>query len=292
MKEKTTLADAYLLKHFYGTCTGHHKESIGCDGVKLLREEYSWNDVILDGEMTCRDCMFATDRKGIYYGKQTFSDGFENQEYVAVKIRSQEEFEAVCGRISPNVRGITIRGAFHDGSPLEKFKNLEFIVLSGQRIHCFWDISKNPELRIITVYGNDHLSSLAGLEKAKKLECIQFLTDTSRLSAVKIDSLAPLSGLKDLREVILSGTEPLDHNIDHLISLPNLQYLWVSPNVFPMECYARFEAKKFMLSEEFGIYCDDGANIFPYGKGKRILRSAEQKNNYLHQYMELYKQFK
>lgn len=292
MKEKTSMADAYLLKHFYETCAIDNKKSIGCDGINLLREEYSWNDVILDGEKKCGDCIFATDRRGVYYGKQTFSNGFENQEYISMKIQSQDELESVCKRISRNVRGITVRGAFLDGSPFEKFKNLEFIVLSDQRIRCFWDISKNPELRIITVYGNHHLLSLDGLEKAEKLECIQLLTNASGLSTIKIDSMAPLSGLKNLREVILSGIEPLDHNIDYLISLPNLQYLWVSPNVFPTECYAKFEAKKFMLSEEFGIYCYDGEDVYPYGKGKRVLHNAEQKNKYLHQYMKLLKQFK
>lgn len=35
MKERTTLADTYLLEHFYETCTAPDKESIHCGGVKL-----------------------------------------------------------------------------------------------------------------------------------------------------------------------------------------------------------------------------------------------------------------
>lgn len=292
MKERTSLADTYLLKHFYETCTDPDKKSIHCDGVKLWRKEYAWIDVFLCGEATCGECPFAADRKGIYYGKRTFSPGFEEQEYVDLKIRSQEEFESVCERVSPNVRGIRIFESFVDGSPLEKFDKLEFISLSGQKISRFWDLSKNPELRFINICANRHFSSLAGLEKAKKLECLHLWTHTSQLSSIKIDSLAPLAGLKDLKDVTLSGVEPLDHNIDYLIDLPALRYLWVSPNVFPMECYARFEAKKFMLGAEYGIYADEDNDIFPFGKGKRVLHGAEQKNRYLHEYMELFKQFK
>ena len=248
--------------------------------------------MFLCGESTCRDCPFAADRKGIYRGKRTFSPGFEEQEYVDLKLRSQEELEFVCSRISPDVRGIRIWGAFSDGSPLEKFKKLEYIELTDQRIPCFWDLSENPELRYITVCANRHFASLAGLEKAKKLECLHLWTAASQLSSIKIDSLAPLAGLKDLKDVILSGVEPTDHNMDYLIDLPGLRYLWVSPNVFPMECYARFEAKKFMLGEEYGIYADEGDDTYPWGKGKRVLHGAEQKTNFLRQYMELVRQFR
>ena len=45
----------------------------------------------------------------------------------------------------------------------------------------------------------------------------------------------------------------------------------ISPNLFPTECYAKFEAKRFKLSEEYGIYCEDGGDIYPFGKGKRVM---------------------
>ena len=74
--------------------------------------------------------------------------------------------------------------------------------------------------------------------------------------------------------------------------MPKLDYLWISPNVFPIECYAEFEAKRFKLSEEYGIYHEDEDDIFPYGKGKRIMHTSEQKKKYLKQYNELMQQFK
>ena len=76
-----------------------------------------------------------------------------------------------------------------------------------------------------------------------------------------------------------------------LIELPSHEYLWISPNLFPVECYAEFEAKKFKLSDEYGIYCEDEYDIFPYGKGKGTMHTAEQKEKYLKQYNELMKKY-
>ena len=90
-----------------------------------------------------------------------------------------------------------------------------------------------------------------------------------------------------LKEVIISATEPQDHNMDYLIVLEALEYLWISPNLFPMECYAKFEAKKFMLSQEYGIYLEGDGDILPYGKGKRVMHTAEQKEKYLREYRKL-----
>lgn len=287
MREKTSLADKYLLKHFYETCSQNSKDNIHCCGVELIDENYSWLDVVLDGYKKCGNCEFAIERQGFYYGKGCYSKNFEKQEYVSLEnIKSQEEFEIVCEKINQNVKGITVSGAIMDASPFESFEKLEFVALSDQKIEHFWNICKNPNLRILSVYGNKHLKSLKGIEEAKRLECIQFLSSVSSINTVKIDSLKPLSKLPKLKEVILSATEPLDHNIDYLIELDQLEYLWISPNLFPIGCYAKFEAKKFMLSDEYGIYIEDGEDIFPYGKGKRVMHTKEQKQKYLLEYFK------
>lgn len=291
MKEKTTLADKYLFEHFYQTCTIESKNMINCRGIKL-DDNYSWIDVILDGEKTCGECSYCIERQGFYYGKNKFSENFENQEFVTLnKIRTQEEFESVCKRISSRIKGIVIRGAVSDASPLECFKSLEFVVFEGQRMTKFWDTSQNPKLRILTVWVNKNLKSLSGIERAENLECLQFYTSFSDVSVHKIDSLEPLSKLEKLKEIIISATEPIDHNIDYLINLPNLDYLWISPNLFATECYAKFEAKKFKLSDEYGIYCEESDDIYPYGKGKRTMHTAEQKQRYLAEYSKLLQKY-
>ena len=239
MKEKTTAADRYLFEYFYQTCTAESKNKINCRGVEIC-DDYSWIDVILDGERTCRECEFRTERQGFYYGKNEYSATFEKQEFVTLsKIRTQKEFEEVCEKISPNAKGIVIRGAVLDASPLERFTDLEFVVFEGQRIAQFWNISKTPNLRMLTIWMNKNLKSLSGLEDAVDLECLQFYTSFSDVAVHKIASWAPISNLEKLKEVVISATEPLDHNIDYLIDLPNLEYLWISPNLFPMECYAK-----------------------------------------------------
>ena len=292
MKEKTTVADRYLFERFYQTCTAESKNKIKCRGVTLC-DGYSWIDVILDGEKTCRECEFRDERQGFYYGKNEFSKNFGEQEFVTLsKIRTQEEFEEACKRISPGVKGIVIRGAVLDASPLERFTGLEFVVFEGQRIAQLWNISKTPNLRMLTIWMNKNLKSLSGLEDATNLECLQLYTPFSDFAVHKIVSLAPISNLKKLKEVIISATEPLDHNIDYLIGLPSLEYLWISPNLFPTECYAKFEAKKLRLSDEYGIYCEEKDDIYPYGKGKRVMHGADRKKRYLSHYNKLLQKYK
>lgn len=287
MKEKTTIADQYLFKNFYQTCTEQSKKTINCRGIELC-EDYSWMDVILDGEKTCTECEFSAERQGFYFGKNEFSANFEKQEFVTLeKIRTQEEFEKVCERISAVVKGIVVRGAVSDASPLERFELLEFVVFEGQRITRFWDTSKTPNLRMLTIWMNKNLKSLSGLENASNMECLQFYTSFSDVAVHKIESFSPISKLSNLKELIVSAIESLDHNIDYLIDLPNLEYLWISPNLFPTASYAKFEAKKFMLSDEYGIYCEENDDIYPYGKGKRVMHTAEQKKRYLSEYNEL-----
>ncbi len=293
MKEKTTIGDKYLLEHFYQTCSQESKDSIKCNGIERLPEIYSWIDVILDGEKQCRECEFITERQGFYYGKGVFSESFETKEYVTLnKIGTQEEFERVCGIISRDVKGIVIRGAVSDPTVLEDFEKLEFVSFEGHRFERFWNTANNPELRIINVWSNKHLKSLDGLEGAEKLEFIQFLTGTSDIAIHRFESLKPLSELPELKEVILSGNAPSDCNIDYLIGLPKLDYVWLSPNLFPIEEYAKFEARKFKIYDEYGIYLhkeykDGSYDIWPFGKGKRTMHTLEQKQRYLEYYREL-----
>ena len=292
MKEITTIADRYLFEHFYGNCSAESKCEKNCRGL-VLDEGYSWLDVILDGERICGECEHRTEWQGFYYGKNKFSEGFGDKEYVTLnKIRTQAEFALVCAKINTQVKGIVIRGAVEDASPLECFGALEFVVFEGQRMARLWDMSKNPYLRMLTLWMNKNLKSLNGIENAANLECLQFYTLFSDVAVHKIESLAPISALGKLKELIVTATEPADHNIDYLVDLPSLEYLWISPNLFPTECYAKFEAKRFKLSEEYGIYCEDGGDIYPFGKGKRVMHTADQRQRYLNEYNAFIQKYK
>ena len=74
--------------------------------------------------------------------------------------------------------------------------------------------------------------------------------------------------------------------------LDSLEYLWISPNLFPMECYARFEAQKFKLSDEYGIYCDESDQSYPYGKGRRVMSTPAAKEKYLREYNLILEKYK
>ena len=292
MKEKTTLADRYLYEHFYESCTVESKLSIGCSGVEL-DADYSWFQVVLCGEKKCRECAFRFENQGFYYGKNDFSNSFINQEFVRLKnIRSQEEFEAVCGKICNEIRGIIIDGNVSDASSLERFEKLEFVVFEGHRLSRFWNTAKNPKLRMLTVWINKHLQSLSGLEYAENLECLQFYKAPSDVGSHRVESFEPLSKLPRLKELILSSTGSFDADMEYLIRIPSLEYLWISPNLFSTESYAKFEAKKFKIFDEYGIYLEEFHDIYPYGKGKRVMHTAEQKKRYLAQYNEFLQKYR
>ena len=291
MREKTTFADRYLLEHFYETCFSESKSLLNCSGVVIDMpngQEYSWIDVLLNGERQCRNCAHVSERQGFYLGKGKYSANFGSQEYVTLNnVRSDEEFASVCENINPDVKGIVMRAAILDPSLLERFSELEFVVFENQRISRFWNTAYTPKLKAVTLWMNKHLKSLDGLENAENLECLQFYSSFSDTAVHKINSFKAISKLPKLRDVVISATEPLDCNIDYLIDLPSLEYLWIAPNLFPVECYAKFEAKRFKLSEEYGIYCEETGDVFPYGKGKRVIHTHEQKEVYLRNYNEL-----
>ena len=295
MKERTSLADKYLLAHFYGTCSLESRRRIHCSGVEIhvdSEREYSWLDVILDGNKMCGKCEYLSENQGFYYGKDEYSSDFGLKEYVTLnRVRSQEEFQAICARINPDVKGLVVNGYVSDASVLERFSKLEFVVFDRHRISQFWNTFYTPNLKIVTVYVNQYFRSLSGLENAKNLECMQLLTMFSDTTIHKIDSLEPISELPNLKEIIISATEPEDHRIEHLIGLPSLEYLWISPNLFYTEQYAEFEARKFKLSDEYGIYFEDSEDIFPYGKGKRIMHTLEQREKYLRCYNEFMQKY-
>ena len=199
MREKTTIADKYFLEHFYQTCNRENKSRIACAGVEL-DEGYSWFDVVLGGEKTCRNCEFRFDNLGFYHGKNVYSTNFDTQEYVNIRnIRTQAEFEKVLERINASVRGIVIDAAVSDCAPLERFEGLEFVVLEGHRLSRFWNTAKNPQLRMITVWMNRHLQSLKGLEYAKELECLQFYSAVSNIGTHWIDSIFLWIVMQNLR---------------------------------------------------------------------------------------------
>ena len=295
MNEKTCSVDRYLYEHFFETCTPESRKSINCTGLDRLEENYSWISVLLCGYSKCHRCPFVTQKKGFYYGKGRYSERFELQEYVDIrKVRSQNEFEEVCKRLNPHVKGIHLDALISDPSVFETFADLEFIVFDGHRLSHFWDTSRNPRLKAVTLIANSHFKSLEGLERSKSLESLQLWTNTSDVATHKFESLSPLEGLPELKEVILSANAPSDGDIMPLIGLPKLEYVWFSPNLFPMEEYARFEARKFKIYDEHGIYLhkefDDGRyDIWPLGKGKRIMHTLEQKHRYLKEYYELMK---
>ena len=54
-----------------------------------------------------------------------------------------------------------------------------------------------------------------------------------------------------LDSLVISGVTTQDNNIDDLINIPNLKRLWISPDIYLAEDYAKFEALKFKIYDEY-----------------------------------------
>ena len=76
------------------------------------------------------------------------------------------------------------------------------------------------------------------------------------------------------------------------INIPNLEKLWISPHTFETEQFAKFEALKFKIYDEYGIYKNGDDYIRPLGKGGRTFRSEKAKIAYQEEYAKMMEKYK
>ena len=115
----------------------------------------------------------------------------------------------------------------------------------------------------------------------------------SRLDKLSyVDSFYPLTKLPNLKELALECAMCSDGNIDNLINIPNFEKLWISPHTFETEQFAKFEALKFKIYDEYGIYKNGDDYVRPLGKGGRTFRSEKEKIAYQEEYAKMMEKYK
>lgn len=226
-----------------------------------------------------------TDKKKTYY----FTDGFSQKKEYILYCKQQADAEYAISLVNPEAENLCFSWGFiEDFSFLEKFPNLKALRIDSTKMtHLSWDITKTPKLERLSVEGK-RLFDLSGLEKAYNLRSFAFTIAISRMDRQDIKSLEPISRLENLEEVVIQGARLEDENIDHLISIPKLRELFVSPDTYSMEAFAKFEAKKFMLNEAYGCYSSDEEYFWRYGNDTKPLRIKTEKTEKIKEYLQQY----
>lgn len=292
--EKWKTPDYYGHEFFDGECNYNARQKKGC--TKKFNAN-GFRHAISEGyakyNFLCKKCRHYYHSIGVYFGDGHTTDNIAEKSTVLCqcKIRNHEEFVRALSFIPNGVKAVIFYEVRTEAlEELERFSELECVLLNySPKLTRFWDFTKTPKLKVLEYYANPHLTDLTELSRAEELEYLGIKTPTSRMGMNFVESFAPLSGLANLRELLLEAVVCRDNNIDNLIAIPKLEKMWLSPNTFSTEDFAKFEALKFKIFEEYGFFY--GYAEHPLGKGRRQLRSAQAKEKFLAEYREMMQQF-
>lgn len=247
-----------------------------------------WNDY-------CSNCPFGNNNIGIFLvvagnpKKYLFSKNFSQKKEYIFHCKQQSDAEYAMQYVNSNAENFCFSwGLIENFAFLEKFSNLKYLRFSSSKVtHLSWDLTKTSKLEYLSIEGK-HLSDLSGLEKAENLHVFEFTIATSRTDRQEIKSLEPLSHLFNLESVLVQGARLQDANIEHLISIPNLKELYVSPDTYSIADFAKFEAKKFKINETYGCYFKDEEYFWKYGNDSNPMRLKLDKQEKIDEYLKQY----
>ena len=274
------------------SCDYETKQKIGCiekfqswGFLKNLRWDYN-----AEYQTLCKDCPHFRHDIGIYFGNGNYTDNISNMDIVFClgDIHSQDELLKLTSVVSKDVKAITFGNISIDNLyALSAFHNLECVSVSYcPKLEHFWNFEETPNFKVLEFTANTRLTDISEISNAKSLEYLGIETLTSRTNLNYIKSFYPLTKLSNLKEVSLNATMCIDNDIDNLINIPNLCELWISPHTFQTEDFAKFEALKFKIYDEYGIF-QNGDYACPLGKGVRGFRSEKSKDDFKKKYMRL-----
>lgn len=287
--------DRYITEAYI--CDYATREKISCTErfheMGFFKNGY-W-DYYAQYQTLCKKCSYFTHSIGIYFGNGNHTDNIQMKETVIChcKISTQEQLSLFISIISKSTKVLVFNDIRIDNLALLKdLRELECVLISHcPKLNSFWDFESTAHLKVLKYQANKHLIDIMQIGKAVNLEYFEIDILTSQSNLNYIQSFEPLTKLKKLKEVVLRGVMCLDDNIDHLINIPNLAKLWISPNTFSLQDFAKFEALKFKIFEEYGIF-QNGDFSCPLGKGERIFRSEKAKEAFKEKYyniMSIYK---
>ncbi len=185
-----------------------------------------------------------------------------------------------------------------DLSRLSMLENIKFLALElNTKSNRLWDIEKNRSLLELYISDFPKLNNLEDLRNTKSIKRLQL--SGGMWNSLKVESLEPLSSLKQLRTLSLSNIKVQNEGLIPLSILTDLEELEL-PNLFPTKEYAMLSVKlKNTECAYFAPYIKfkegiDGRDTMVIGKGKPFLNSISNEGilkKYAQEFERMKKEF-
>ncbi len=274
-------------------CSFEQKKEIKCK-EEFFEQGFCKNsnwDLGAEYQYKCHACPYFHHDVGFYFGDfgfghTVYSDDFDSKTSFFIKVKTSNELAQVVKHMPKAKSVFLVQGGNIDLSPIEELNTLESIQFDIGSKNILWDMSKTPNLRVLEICMGKSPASLDMLSKAHSVEYLNLQTFVSQITPTVLPSFDFLKGMANLKGVVLAAVTNASKSIDALMELPRIQRLWVSPNLFPTEEYAKFEAQKFKIYRQFGIFESDDFSC-PFGIRKRQFQSEKSKEKFLSEYHAL-----
>lgn len=186
-----------------------------------------------------------------------------------------------------------------DFSPLADLPNLEAICIDWSKVSQLWDMSRNKNLKILSISNCKKLAFEPKLlETGKTLEEVRFWGPISGGTY----PMASLNGFRDmtaLKRIDLNWIKLEDKSLDFLNTLPNLEEFHFDPGMLTTEEIAFIVAKyPNLYGQCLGPYDDTYMHIGEVricGSRKPTLQLPKQQkrlDEYVHHFNELVEQYR
>lgn len=233
----------------------------------------------------CEKCQYADLTIGSYQGMaslRTICRHTEGTIPVPLKGRkkiwidnvNQKQLDSLLDDIDSDIEAFAITGSptIKDFTYLERFPNLKYVYIWwNNKATSLWDFTKTPNIECLRLDQTNKLTDISQLQNAKKLRYLHLWGNYKELESLK--SLAYHPSL----EYIYLSMVVEDMDMRPLVTIPNLKYLRCHYNLFEIESYAMFEARRPDVDTDFyeGLDEDNSDDVVskPYfvglvGKGQ------------------------
>lgn len=191
---------------------------------------------------------------------------------------NQKEFNQILGQVNPKMLYV-YEMRVEDLSLLSNLSNLQTLGLEwNTKATRLWDLSKNTNLKALTIRGFSKLREVQILAQAQEIQLLELEGDESH--SLQLENLEPLKHLHHLVYLGLSNIKVLDDSLWPISELRGLKELVIS-NQFPTEEFAKLSAAlPNTKCDKFSAFLRlpplaDGSDIMVVGKSKPFLNSKK-----------------
>lgn len=165
-----------------------------------------------------------------------------------------------------------------DLSMIEQLINIKTLSYYwNQRANALWDLSKNPQLKSLSIDDFTRINSLEELTASTSLEELNF--GNKVWSTFVLDSLEPLTRIENLKKLSFTAKKVVDGSIAPLANIKNLEELNFPTNLFKTEQVAWLTAKigSTVISNVLAPSLKHSEYTFIIGKRKPSLNTEKDK---------------